>query len=145
MNNGVKNVPQSSNLNSRRIEILLEDLLGCRWTFAVLRAVAEGVHRPGALKRTIKGISGKVLNERLRRFTDVGLFERVQFPEIPPRVEYYLTDFGEKFRWLLEEVQKLQVEMDSELQHASTISSCISRSNQGWNSRSIPRGVPPTA
>lgn len=128
--NEVKNLPQSSNLNSRRIEILLEDVLGCRWTFAVLRAVAEGVHRPGALKRTIKGISAKVLNERLRRFTDAGLFERVEFPEIPPRVEYHLTEFGEKFRWLLGEVQQLQLEMDSELRDASSVSGCISASNQ---------------
>jgi DNA-binding HxlR family transcriptional regulator len=84
MNDPVKSPPQPPNLNSRKIEILLEDVLGCRWTFAVLRAVAEGVRRPGALKRAISGISAKVLNERLRRFTDAGLFERVQFPEIPP-------------------------------------------------------------
>lgn len=130
VNEGVKHLPQSSNLNSRRIEILLEDFLGCRWTFTVLRAVAEGVHRPGALKRAIKGISAKVLNERLRRFTDAGLFERIEFPEIPPRVEYHLTEFGEKFRCLLGEVQKLQLEMDSEFRDATSVSGCISASNQ---------------
>lgn len=113
MSDPVKNPPQPPKLNSRKIEILLEDVLGCRWTFAVLRAVAGGVHRPGAMKRAINGISAKILNERLRRFTDAGLFERVQFPEIPPRVEYHLTDFGKKFRWLLGEVEKLQLEMDS--------------------------------
>ena len=38
-------------LESRRVEILLEDVLGCRWTISVLRAVSKGVRRPGALER----------------------------------------------------------------------------------------------
>jgi len=100
-------------LNSRRVEMLLEDVLGCRWTISVLGAVAKGVRRPGALERHIKGISAKVLSDRLRHFTRVGVFERVQFPEIPPRVEYRLTPFGKKFVRLLDEVEKLQLELDS--------------------------------
>jgi len=100
-------------LNSRRVEMLLEDVLGCRWTISVLGAVAKGVQRPGALERHIKGISAKVLSDRLRHFTRVGVFERVQFPEIPPRVEYRLTPFGKKFVRLLDEVEKLQVELDT--------------------------------
>jgi len=100
-------------LNSRRVEMLLEDVLGCRWTISVLGAVAKGVRRPGALERHIKGISAKVLSDRLRHFTRVGVFERVQFPEIPPRVEYRLTPFGKKFVRLLDEVEKLQLELDT--------------------------------
>ena len=84
-------------LDSRRVDRLLEDVIGCRWTITVLRAVAGGVHRPGALERHIEGISTKVLSDRLRRFTRAGIFARVQFPEIPPRVEYHLTAFGNKF------------------------------------------------
>ena len=76
-------------LNSRRADVLLEDVLGCRWTFSVLRAVARGVNRPGAIERHIAGISAKVLSDRLRNFTRAGIFERKQFPEIPPRVEYH--------------------------------------------------------
>jgi DNA-binding HxlR family transcriptional regulator len=100
-------------LNSRRVEILLEDVIGCRWTISVLRAVSGGVRRPGALERHIEGISTKVLGDRLRHFTKAGLFERVQFPEIPPRVEYRLTDFGKKFQRLLREVERLQNELNS--------------------------------
>lgn len=100
-------------LNSRRVEMLLEDVLGCRWTISVLGAVAKGVRRPGELERHIDGISAKVLSDRLRHFTRVGLFERVQFPEIPPRVEYRLTPFGKKFVRLLKEVEKLQTELDA--------------------------------
>src|SRR6185436_11472226 len=84
-------------LNPRRVDMLLEDVLGCRWTISVLRAVANGVNRPGALERHIDGISPKVLGDRLKNFTRAGIFERVQFPEIPPRVEYRLTAFGRKF------------------------------------------------
>ena len=46
-------------LNSRRVDVLLEDVLGCRWTISVLRAVGGGVNRPGALERHIEGISAK--------------------------------------------------------------------------------------
>src|SRR5678815_5535356 len=101
-------------LRSRHVEILLEEVIGCRWTISVLGAVAKGVTRPGALERHIEGISTKVLSDRLRHFTRAGIFERVQFPEIPPRVEYRLTDFGRKFMGLLREVEKLQAELNGE-------------------------------
>ena len=52
-----------------------------------------------------------MLGDRLRRFTRAGIFERVQFPEIPPHVEYRLTTFGTKFLGLLKEVEKLQEEL----------------------------------
>ena len=83
----LQNMPR---LDSRRVETLLEDVLGCRWTITVLRTVASGVHRPGALERAIGGISTKVLNDRLKHFTRAGIFKREQYPEIPPRVEYQI-------------------------------------------------------
>ena len=101
-------------LASRRVDTLLEDVLGCRWTISVLRAVGRGVNRPGALERHIEGISAKVLSDRLKQFNRAGIFERVQFPEIPPRVEYHLTDFGKKFLKLLREVERLQAELNGE-------------------------------
>ena len=99
-------------LKSRHVEVLLEEVIGCRWTISVLGAVAKGIQRPGALERHIEGISAKVLADRLRHFTRAGIFERVQYPEIPPRVEYRLTDFGKKFMRLIDEVEKLQNEFD---------------------------------
>jgi DNA-binding HxlR family transcriptional regulator len=101
-------------LDSRRVDTLLEDVLGCRWTISVLRAVSKGVRRPGALERHIEGISTKVLGDRLKQFTKVGIFERVVYPEIPPRVEYKLSEFGKKFLKLLKEVEKLQTELNRE-------------------------------
>lgn len=101
-------------LDARRVDVLLEEVIGCRWTISVLSAVAKGVRRPGALERHIDGISAKVLADRLRHFTHAGIFERIQFPEIQPRVEYRLTPFGRKFMRLLREVDKLQAELDDE-------------------------------
>lgn len=98
-------------LGSRRVDVLLEDVIGCRWTISVLRAVSDGVTRPGALERHVSGISAKVLADRLRRFTRAGIFERVQYPEIPPRVEYRLTAFGKKFVRLLRSIEELQTEL----------------------------------
>jgi DNA-binding HxlR family transcriptional regulator len=99
-------------LNSGRVDMLLEDVIGCRWTISVLRAVSRGVRRPGALERHIAGISAKVLGDRLKHFTKAGIFERVIFPEIPPRVEYRLSEFGKKFLRLLKEAEKLQADLD---------------------------------
>jgi DNA-binding HxlR family transcriptional regulator len=112
MRNEKKILAAMPKLTSRRVDILLENIIGCRWTVTVLRAVAQGVNRPGALERHIDGISTKVLNDRLRHFTRAGIFERLQFPEIPPRVEYRFTAFGRKFLRLLREVEKLQLDLD---------------------------------
>lgn len=103
-------------LKPGRADRLLEDVIGCRWTISVLRAVAGGVRRPGALERHIEGISPKVLNDRLKHFTAAGVFERVAFLEIPPRVEYRLTPWGRKFTRLLRELEKLQAELDGSAQ-----------------------------
>ena len=102
-------------LNSRRVDRLLEDIIGCRWTISVLTAVANGVSRPGALERHIPGISAKVLSDRLKHFQRAGLFERVQYPEIPPRVEYRLTPFGKRFSKLLKEIEVLQKDLDRQV------------------------------
>jgi len=101
-------------LNPKRVDVLLEDVIGCRWTISVLRAVGNGVTRPGAIERHIEGISPKVLSDRLRNFTRAGIFERVQFPEIPPRVEYRFTAFGRKFLRLLKAVEQLQEELNGD-------------------------------
>lgn len=108
----IQKLPAMPKLASRRVEVLLEDVIGCRWSLSVLRAVASGVHRPGALERHITGISTKVLTDRLRTFTRAGIFERTAHPEIPPRVEYRLSEFGKRFLHLTREIEKLQEELD---------------------------------
>jgi DNA-binding HxlR family transcriptional regulator len=112
INNDKKYLATMPKLTTKRVDMLLEDVIGCRWTISVLRAVAQGIRRPGALERYIEGISNKVLNDRLRHLTRAGIFERSQFAEIPPRVEYRLTEFGRKFTRLLKVSEQLQAEMD---------------------------------
>lgn len=92
----------------RRITALLEDVLGCKWSWAVLRAVHGGATRPGQLERAIPGISTKVLNERLRKMVAYGVFVKTHYPEVPPRVEYAFTDLGKSFFAVLEQIEALE-------------------------------------
>jgi len=69
-----------------------------------------GTLRPGQLERAIPGISAKVLNERLRKLVAHGVFEKAEFPEIPPHVEYRFTELGRKFFGLLQQIEALERE-----------------------------------
>lgn len=91
---------------------MVEDVLGCKWTLTVLRLVVRGVNRPGAMERSVDGLTTKVLNERLRKLVRFGILRRVAYPEIPPRVEYKLTPFGEKFIGVLRAIEQLEDEIE---------------------------------
>lgn len=93
---------------------MVEDVLGCKWTFTVLQLVRQGVNRPGAMERSVDGLTTKVLNERLRKLVRFGILRRVAYPEIPPRVEYKLTSFGEKFIGVLRAIEELEDEIKNE-------------------------------
>ncbi|MEZ5975755.1 MAG: winged helix-turn-helix transcriptional regulator [Planctomycetota bacterium] len=92
---------------------IFESCLGCKWTLHVLDQLRAGVNRPGALERTAEGLSTKVLNERLRKICGLGLAERQAFPEVPPRVEYHLTPFGQEVALLLDRMQTLQARFEA--------------------------------
>ena len=81
--------------------------MGCKWSLTVLGLVAGGVQRPGAMQRRVPGLSAKVLNERLRKLLRFGIIEREVHAEVPPRVEYRLTDFGRKFEGVIREIAAL--------------------------------------
>ena len=91
----------------------LEDVVGCKWSVSVLRAVAEGVSRPGALERHVKGISTKVLSERLRKLTAYGLLAKHAYAEMPPRTEYSLTRNGQRLVSIIDQIKLLDVEIKS--------------------------------
>jgi DNA-binding HxlR family transcriptional regulator len=86
---------------------MVEDIIGCKWSLTVLALVAQGVSRPGAMQRRVSGLTAKVLNERLRKLLRFGIIERHVFAEVPPRVEYKLTDFGRRFDGVLGEIAAL--------------------------------------
>ncbi len=85
----------------------LEDVVGCKWSAAVLAAIGRGVVRPGQLERFIPGISTKVLNERLRKLLDYRLIARREFPGKILRVEYGLTTNGRKLSAIIEQIRDL--------------------------------------
>jgi DNA-binding HxlR family transcriptional regulator len=92
---------------------MVEDIVGCKWSLAVLAAIRKDIARPGAIRRSLAGISTKVLNERLVKMLRYGLLVKQIYPEVPPRVEYGLTPFGERFVVLLDQIEALQAQVDA--------------------------------
>lgn len=70
------------------------ELIGGRWKAPILYYLSKGTRRFGQIDATITGISRKVLTEQLKQLENDGLIIREHFKELPPRVEYSLTDFG---------------------------------------------------
>jgi DNA-binding HxlR family transcriptional regulator len=113
--NVVKSDVKKSVKNRRRsmdltVSSRLESCIGCKWTLRVLAEVRNGVRRPGAIVRSVPGLTTKVLNERLTKLSRFGVIERRSYPEIPPRVEYNLTQFGKKFVKILDAIERLELE-----------------------------------
>ena len=73
-------------------------LIGSKWKLLILRDLLTGTKRFGQLKKSLPDISQKVLTESLKSMVDDGIVERVAYSEVPPRVEYSLTDLGESMR-----------------------------------------------
>ncbi|MFC4910540.1 winged helix-turn-helix transcriptional regulator [Actinomadura gamaensis] len=70
------------------------DVVGGKWKVLILWALAERTHRFGELRRALPGVTEKVLAAQLRELVDDGIVHREELPEIPPRVEYSLTEAG---------------------------------------------------
>ena len=70
------------------------DIVCGKWTMLVIRDLAEGRRRFCELERSLAGISPRTLSLRLRALEEAGIVARQTFPEVPPRVEYALTEKG---------------------------------------------------
>ena len=81
----------------RHIGRMVETVVGCKWSLTVVDLVNRGIRRPGAMERAVEGLTAKVLNDCLRVLLSYGVLEKQSFPEVPPRVEYRFTAFGQKF------------------------------------------------
>ncbi|MDX6602187.1 MAG: hypothetical protein QOF13_1389 [Solirubrobacterales bacterium] len=77
-----------------------------KWTLLVIRDLAEGSSRFCELERSLEGISPRTLSLRLRALEEEGIVERQTFPEVPPRVEYALTEKGEALVPLVEDMRR---------------------------------------
>ncbi|WP_375088719.1 winged helix-turn-helix transcriptional regulator [Peribacillus sp. RS7] len=73
-------------------------LIGNKWKLLILRELLTGTKRFGELRNGITGISQKVLTQNLRSMEEDGIIERKIYAEVPPRVEYYLSDLGNTLR-----------------------------------------------
>lgn len=73
-------------------------LIGNKWKLLILRELLTGTKRFGELRSGITGISQKVLTQNLRSMEEDGIIEREVYAEVPPRVEYFLSDLGQSLK-----------------------------------------------
>lgn len=83
------------------LDVVLE-VVGGKWKSLLLWELQKGPRRFGALRRSMDGISEKVLAQQLRELQGDSIVHREQYNEVPPRVEYSLTPFGESLNMALE-------------------------------------------
>ena len=80
-------------------------LIGDKWKVLILRDLMPGTKRFGELKRSIGSVSQKVLTAQLRQMEESGLVNRQVYAEVPPRVEYSLTETGRSLKPILDAMQ----------------------------------------
>ena len=80
-------------------------LIGDKWKVLILRDLITGTKRFGELKKSIGSVSQKVLTAQLRDMEEKGLVHREVYAEVPPRVEYSLTDLGRSLKPILDAMQ----------------------------------------
>jgi DNA-binding HxlR family transcriptional regulator len=81
------------------------EIISGKWTLLVIRDLAESNRRFCELERSLEGISPRTLSLRLRALEENGIVARHTFPEVPPRVEYALTDKGRDLVPLIEDMR----------------------------------------
>lgn len=95
-------LPDRRGLPSCPVETCVS-LIGSKWKLLIMRdLLLNGSMRFKALQRSIGGVSQKVLTTNLRSMEDTGLVVRRVYAEVPPRVEYSLTEVGQSLRPILE-------------------------------------------
>jgi DNA-binding HxlR family transcriptional regulator len=81
------------------------EIVCSKWTMLVIRDLAVGRSRFCELERSLEGISPRTLSLRLRALEEEGIVERRTYPEVPPRVEYALTEKGRALAPLIEDMR----------------------------------------
>ncbi len=80
-------------------------LIGSKWKLLIMRNLMERPWRFNELKRDLEGVSQKVLTDSLRAMEADGLVTRTVYPEVPPRVEYALSDLGKSMRPIFDSLE----------------------------------------
>ena len=81
-------------------------IIGSKWKLLIIRNLLARPWRFNELKKDLEGISQKVLTDSLRSMEEDGIIIRTVYPEVPPRVEYALSELGESMRPILDAMQK---------------------------------------
>jgi DNA-binding HxlR family transcriptional regulator len=81
------------------------DIISGKWTLLIIRDLTSGIKRFNQLERSLCGISPKTLSERLRSLEEEGVILRQTFAEVPPRVEYSLTEKGRDLVGVIESMR----------------------------------------
>jgi DNA-binding HxlR family transcriptional regulator len=92
--------------NSRCPVCRTAEIVSGKWTLLVIRDLADGNQRSCELERSLEGISPRTLSLRLRTLEEEGVVERHTYPEVPPRVEYALTEKGRALVPLIEDMRR---------------------------------------
>jgi len=82
------------------------EIICSKWTILVIRDLADGPARFCELERSLAGISPRTLSLRLKALEEEGIVERRTYPEVPPRVEYSLTDKGRALAPIVEDMRR---------------------------------------
>ena len=80
-------------------------LIGSKWKLLIMRNLLVRPWRFNELQRNLEGISQKVLTDSLRSMEEDGIITRTVFPEVPPRVEYALSELGETMRPIIKSME----------------------------------------
>lgn len=80
-------------------------LIGSKWKLLIIRNLRVRPWRFNELKKDLEGISQKVLTDSLRSLEDDGIITRTAYPEVPPRVEYALSELGESMRPIIDSME----------------------------------------
>lgn len=85
------------------------EIIGGKWTLYIIHQIGNDVIRYGDLKRKVEGISEKMFVNQLKMLVENGIICKKSYPEIPPRVEYSLTELGKEFLPIIENLTKIGV------------------------------------
>ena len=81
-------------------------LIGSKWKLLIMRNLLQRSWRFNELRKDLEGISQKVLTDSLRSMEEDGIITRTVYPEVPPRVEYAVSDLGESMRPIIKAMEK---------------------------------------
>ncbi len=90
-------------------------LIGSKWKLLILRNLLQRPWRFNEMKKTLEGISQKVLTDSLRSMEADGLITRTVYPEVPPRVEYALSDLGQSMRPIIKAMEEWGISYKQQL------------------------------